>query len=115
MVLLYFALGGCIAGALFGIPAGYLLRLVPMSWRRGLYFAAVAVSVAPYLLHYQDSLQYLTQSGVDDYLGLVQYRFAVPVTAAFAILCTLPVAWLRPALAALLPIVFGGLYWCFLV
>ncbi|EAQ97962.2 hypothetical protein KT71_15394 [Congregibacter litoralis KT71] len=115
MVLVYFALSGCVTGALFGIPVAYLLRLVRMPWRHWLYFGAVAGSLAPYALHYQHSQQYLARSGVEDYLGLDQYTFAVPMVAAVSILGALPVAWFRPAIAALLPVVFGGLYWFLLV
>jgi hypothetical protein len=115
MVLVYFALSGCVAGALFGIPVAYLLRLVRMPWRHWLYFCAVAGSLAPYVLHYQHSQQYLARSGVENYSGLEQYTFAVPMVTAVSILGALPVAWFRPALAALLPVVFGALYWFSLV
>lgn len=115
MVLVYFALAGCVTGALFGTPSAYLIRLARLSWRRWLYFVAVAASIAPYALHYHHSLQHLVRSGVEEYSGLNQYAFAVPVTAASAILCAVAIAWFRPALAALLPVVFGGLYWYFLV
>jgi len=35
------------------------LRMRSMRWRRSLYLAAVAASIAPYMLYYRYSLQYL--------------------------------------------------------
>ncbi|MDT8398600.1 MAG: hypothetical protein RQ899_08305 [Pseudomonadales bacterium] len=115
MVVVYFAMFGNVTGALFGIPIAYLLRLVRMPWRRGLYFAAVAATVVPYALHYRYSLKYLARSGVEGYSGLDQYMVAVPVTAGVTVVVALVVAWLRPILAAPTPVVFGVAYWLLLV
>jgi hypothetical protein len=115
MAMIIFALGGCVMGALFGIPAGYVLRRVPQQWRSWFHLGLVAASAFPYFLHYRYSLAYLARSGVESYSGLEQYAAYFPLAVLALTLGALFIARVRAVAAALFPIVLGGAYWYLLV
>jgi NhaP-type Na+/H+ or K+/H+ antiporter len=114
-MIIIFTIAGCLLGAMLGFAFGYVLRRMRQPQRMWTYLAAVAVSVIPYVLHYSASIAYLERSGVDSYQGFEQYVTYFPVTVLVLILVAFVMAWRKAAVAALLPVTLGAVYWYGLV
>jgi hypothetical protein len=110
-----FSIAGCFVAAVLGIVFGHVLRRIRPPIRMWTYLAAVSASIIPYVLHYTAAIAYLRASSVEPYEGLEQYVTYFPVTVLVLTGVAFAIAWLKAAVAALLPIVLGGIYWYVLV
>ena len=115
MIVLAFALGGCLLGLLVGAPFGYLVRRFSTRWKTWIYAVLVALPVVLYVAHYRYTLGYLARSGVESYPGLERFTLAFPIAATVLLMLALWVARMRPLSAAFFPILLGAVYWYVLI